>query len=304
MAEKLCFYYDFAFTDEKIFAGQIREFIDNGVKDFVITNKMFEHMLQDHGMISMLHNVCRTFEVNFSAAHAPYGRFYDLNIPDADARKKAIKSHIVCMNAAAGLGCRTYTVHVGAYHSVIDHMPLAELRPLAHEMLAKLIPYAEQAGIIIAVENSFEIPNSAAEVRALTDSFPSPFAGICFDSGHANCMASGPEKTPDKYAGYIRDAWWENGMSFEDNAIDILGSRIVTCHLHDNDGFSDQHSLPGTGTVDWGNLVQALKKLPALVEYQTEVTCDWGTNWAGRLPAPAGGFSIRRQVETFKEKGF
>ena len=302
--KKLCYYYDFNFRDAKLFGREIREFVDNGVKDFVINDAMCTALLEDHGMISMLHNVCRMFDVNFSAAHAPCGQFFDLNVPGDEVRKKCFKSHVLCMNTAAGLGCRTYTIHVGAYHSVVEHVSVEESRPLACEMLEKLIPYAEREGVIIAVENSFEIPNSPAEVRRIVDSFASPAVGVCFDTGHANCKLPGADKTFEKYASYIRDAWYENGIIFDEDPLSVLGDKVVTCHIHDNNGFADLHSLPGTGNIDWDKLVPALQALPNVVEFQTEVTCDWGSNWAGMLPAPAGGFSIRKQVETFNRMGF
>lgn len=305
MDKKLYFYYDFAFQDEKVFGAQLREFIDNGVRDFVLSDPMMKRICEDHGTISMLHNVCRIFEVGFGAAHAPYGKTFDLNVPEPEVRKALFKHHVVCMNAAAGFGCRTYTMHVGAWHSICEHVPVAELRPLAVDMLEKLLPYAEQAGIIIAVENSFEIPNSPSEVKRIVDHFAgSSNIGVCFDSGHANCMLSGPDKTDDKYPGYMRDAWWENGIIHEDDPLGVLGNDIVTCHLHDNNGFSDQHALPGDGTVDWNSLVPRLKSLPRIMEYQTEVSGAWGCSWAGSVPAPAGGYSIKRQKEVFTEKGF
>ena len=46
---------------------------------------------------------------------------------------------------------------------------------------------------------------------------------------------------------------------------------IVNCHLHDNDAASDQHLLPGKGTVDWNVLVPKLLSAPRLACIQSEV---------------------------------
>ena len=41
-----------------------------------------------------------------------------------------------------------------------------------------------------------------------------------------------------------------------------------------------------------------------MMEYQTEIEFSDGVNWAGQLLAPVGGYSIKRQVETFRKLGF
>ena len=57
--------------------------------------------------------------------------------------------------------------------------------------------------------------------------------------------------------------------------------------------------MPYDGNIDWSKLMPELKSCPRMLEYQTEICYDWGENWAGKLPAPKGGYSIRRQVEVF-----
>ncbi len=34
--------------------------------------------------------------------------------------------------------------------------------------------------------------------------------------------------------------------------------RLISLHLHDNDGSGDQHGLPFTGTVDWSELTRII----------------------------------------------
>ena len=46
---------------------------------------------------------------------------------------------------------------------------------------------------------------------------------------------------------------------------------IVTCHLHDNNGYNDAHTLPGTGTINWDKLMDDLyTKCPLLQSIQNE----------------------------------
>lgn len=300
-SKKLYHFYDWDPFLDKSFFRQIREFVDNGVRDFVITDRIFNGMCEDRTRVSKLHDICKDFQVDFAVAHAPFGKFLDLNTPDETARKDLYATHSFCMETAAEFGCRTYTMHVGAWFSIEEHVPLAKLRPLALDMLEKLVPVAEKNGLVLAVENSFEIPNSAKEVRNLVDSVDSPSVGICFDTGHANCMASGAGKTLEKYSPYLLRVWWENGFCHEDNALAVLADKIVTCHLHDNSGFWDHHCMPGDGTLDWNTLVPELQALPNVIEFQTEVV---PVNWPEDFPAPPGGYSIKKLVETFKNIGF
>ena len=41
--------------------------------------------------------------------------------------------------------------------------------------------------------------------------------------------------------------------------IEDYGSRTVALHLHDNHGETDEHALPGFGTIDWDRIMKAIK---------------------------------------------
>jgi sugar phosphate isomerase/epimerase len=45
------------------------------------------------------------------------------------------------------------------------------------------------------------------------------------------------------------------------DAIQTLGDRIATVHVHDNHGMKDEHLWPGGGTIDWQATAKALKAL-------------------------------------------
>ena len=79
---------------------------------------------------------------------------------------------------------------------------------------------------------------------------------------------------------------------------------IVTCHIHDNNGYNDLHGMPFDGTIDWTTLMEKLRSCPRMIEFQTEVCFNYGLNWAGPLLAPKGGYSIRRLTDTFHSLGF
>ena len=172
-------------------------------------------------------------------------------------------------------------------------------------LFRSLVPSAEKAGVVLAVENAFEPPNSARVVRQLVEPYAgNEFVGVCFDTGHANIMTMKSGKDVAKFRHYMYSSWYEEGLVFENDALEVLKPYIVTTHMHDNDGYGDSHSMPLDGTIDWSALVPALKSCPRMLEFQTEVNFNGGTNWSGKLLAPQGGYSIKRLVETFRKIGF
>ena len=60
--------------------------------------------------------------------------------------------------------------------------------------------------------------------------------GLCYDAGHGNLIPDGLDR------------------------LAALAGRLISIHLHDNDGAADQHRLPFTGTVDWRRLTGILAR--------------------------------------------
>ena len=63
--------------------------------------------------------------------------------------------------------------------------------------------------------------------------------GVCLDLGHAHATVGIPA------------------------AVETLGKRIKSLHVHDNHGVRDEHLWPGDGTIDWLQVAALLKALPA-----------------------------------------
>ncbi|MFA4916646.1 MAG: TIM barrel protein [Syntrophales bacterium] len=78
------------------------------------------------------------------------------------------------------------------------------------------------------------------------DDYACPNVGICYDSGHAHRA--------------------EDAVS----VLRTLSSCVVTAHIHDNDKTSDQHLIPGHGTIDWHAVVPLLEHCPELIHVETE----------------------------------
>ena len=306
-------YYNFDWTSmpDSMIPRIIREFLDNGADHFVFTADLLQRVLDNPDYITFLKKLEDEFDVKFGAMHALYGSTMALNLPDEAMRPEMLQKHIRSLQVASEFEVKTVTVHSDAWHYVHKHCPLEITRSYFLEALEVLLPYAEKYGIIIAVENCFEKPNSAKEIIRLIRNFAdNPFLGLCYDTGHANIMEFAQWKdltmyhkkyTPKFWS--LADEWWE-GIEFENDALAKMKENIVTCHIHDNNGYNDLHGMPFDGTIDWPKLISELKSCPRMIEYQTELCFEYGLNWAGPLLAPEGGYSIKKFVEVFHKLGF
>ncbi len=286
----LVHYFSFESVPDTMLANVFAEFRDNGINDLVFSDCFARRLLREPEFFAVLKRHCFNLGMNFVEMHAPFGECFDLACASPARREQLVLDHIRCMQYAAETGCRTYTLHIGAYDSVYMHVPNEKIRPLALESLQKLIPAAEKLGIVIAVENAFECSNTPDEVMYYVDAVSHPNVGCCFDSGHANIMAPAPGKTREQYHEHMRKTVWQDNLEFYPGAFEKMAEAIVTCHLHDNDGFSDQHRMPGCGTVNWEDLAaKLLTKAPRLMSVQSEVSCV------------KYGNSIRQLCDTFRK---
>lgn len=130
------------------------------------------------------------------------------------------------------------------------------------EFLEYIAPKAEEAGIIICLENLYngqgthmiegpccDAVKAAGRIDELNERFGKngkEVFGFCLDTGHANLVGIDIEKF-----------------------IVTMGSRLKVLHIHDNDGVADLHQLPYTFTrtrenspiTDWDGFIRGLRKI-------------------------------------------
>lgn len=131
------------------------------------------------------------------------------------------------------LGMKTLVLHLP-----IDTQPdLAASIASARDALDVLVPRAREAGIVLAVENTYdpEQYNAPDFFQAIFDAYDEVEVGLCYDSGHAL-------------------------MTSEEVLLERFTERLVAVHLHDNDGQNDLHLPPGQGLVDWQNVRCTIQK--------------------------------------------
>ncbi len=175
-------------------------------------------------------------------SHAPfvmkYGMPFDLSCLE-------FRDVVRAMEVASILGAQQIVVH-----SLAMPKELVEDTQATHacalSFYRALLPFAEEFGIRIAVENLFvrhpekfvysKRLNSPETLSRLVRELDSPFAVACLDMGHAAMVGYEPED-------FVRGM--ERGL---------LGA----VHIQDGDYIEDRHTVPYVGQYHWEEIMRAL----------------------------------------------
>ncbi|NLX83405.1 MAG: sugar phosphate isomerase/epimerase [Clostridiales bacterium] len=121
---------------------------------------------------------------------------------------------------------------------------------------APFVELAAQNKVGIAFENMFwsghhqRFCSQAEELIDFVQALDNPYAGICWDTGHANL--SGQHQA---------------------EAIRKMGGLLKAMHINDNTGKpkKDEHLIPFFGTVDWQPIIKALREIGYTGNFSFEV---------------------------------
>jgi sugar phosphate isomerase/epimerase len=113
---------------------------------------------------------------------------------------------------------------------IVMHVPHESMNLPLRKSLEQLEPFVRTRGVRIAIENT----NNFDAIAQLLSEYDANYLGLCYDSGHGNMSKTGLEH------------------------LEILKDSLISVHLHDNDGSSDQHMLPFSGTTDWRRLARII----------------------------------------------
>ncbi|MBQ7827440.1 MAG: sugar phosphate isomerase/epimerase [Clostridia bacterium] len=159
----------------------------------------------------------------FSHSHASY---------DASYKGDMIRRTMEC---ASVMGIKSLIVHpiCGGINEKEDFISINK------EAYKHHIEVGEEYGIAIFTENLLWGQSISAQVIAeLTREIDSPYFGWCYDVGHAHAMGDSLENFRD------------------------VCCPPASLHIHDNGGVgSDDHNMPGDGTIDWKDFLCSLKSV-------------------------------------------
>ena len=258
--------------DEKALALKVDEYAAAGVKHIVLSSQMILNIMKDYTLADRYRKIFNAAGLDFMDAHSPFGGVLDMNCPDQRFRPQMLLRHRMAILIAASLGVNTITIHPGS-DRFFPEIPLTNHLDLMRDSIARLLPEAEKAGVTICIENSMSRAACPRAVTMLKSEFCSPYLGLCYDSGHAHQLDAGRHSP----GGTIWKFWQTVGIDepeWDSRALERMLPEMVNCHLHDNDGSDDTHSIPGAGTLDWGKTVPALLQAPKLRSIQCEVLTE------------------------------
>ncbi|MBQ7650384.1 MAG: sugar phosphate isomerase/epimerase [Victivallales bacterium] len=175
----------------------------------------------------------RKYGLRAASVHAaePFRRLYYSENPWH--RKAGVELLLNRMELASELECPVVVFHAPS--------PFPRRSDAIFDGLDETLHRGERFGVLLAVENG-----ETEEVLPILQRYSPRLIGFAYDSGHAFCQ---------------RNAESLHRLCF---------NRLVTVHLHDNDGLHDQHKIPFTGFIGWNTeavkLAEAGWKSGALLE--------------------------------------
>jgi len=184
------------------------------------------------------------------------------NTPEGD--DTYIKNAELDLIATSALGAKYSVFHTPAKNWVGD-LPDDDMFRIGEALFTSVLPFAKENGVKIAAETHgtaskynkmefFGIPENLLELirRVKRASDCGEFLCVCVDTGHTNLAV-------------------KMGYPPVGDVIRQLGSLVEVLHLHDNDGIKDQHKIPLTGTLDWADILAALREIGYAGYYNLEV---------------------------------
>ena len=154
-----------------------------------------------------------------------------------DARKATLHEMEAALSIAATLPFSFFVVHLGvpdAWQPGADD----NNRDAAIRSVEEIHGMAEAAGVKVALEVMGNHLSTAPDlIDILEAAFDGTDLGICMDVGHAHILGDTAE------------------------AIETTSEYLVTTHIHDNQGRSDDHLVPFQGNIDWAATIMAFEKI-------------------------------------------
>jgi sugar phosphate isomerase/epimerase len=180
--------------------------------------------------------------------HAPVGESFSggrwgppltLASADENARARAMAEAERALHIARWIPAKVMVVHLGLSRTLRMESQLGpDNRQAARRSIEALHALAAPLGVRIAVE---VIPNELSRAGSLVhfveEDLDVPDVGICLDFGHAHM----------------------DGDLVE--AIETVSGHLITTHVHDNRGRTDDHLVPFDGTIDWPSALTAIQKV-------------------------------------------
>jgi sugar phosphate isomerase/epimerase len=233
------------FHGERLTRRHLETIKDQGFDDIEIFATRTHVDYADAREIGRLGDELAALGITPGSMHAPicasflngqWGRALSNATSDAARRQEAVDETARAIAAARSLRCAMLVLHLGLPRG--QSIPPGDNdRRAVTRSLEQIAEAAGAGGVQLALE---VIPNDLSTPAALLEWLEGDLdlrAGLCLDVGHAHLLGGAPE------------------------AVEALAGHVLTTHVHDNRGQTDDHLVPFAGTIDWPATLAALWKI-------------------------------------------
>ncbi|MFQ5866848.1 MAG: sugar phosphate isomerase/epimerase family protein [bacterium] len=175
--------------------------------------------------------------------HAPFSEELDISRLEEERRDFAVSEIEKAIDVLGFLGGNILVFHPSTAPSHFENLIQKMYRlSQAKKSISEILKYCQDNPIKLALENQLPdiLCGYSVDLLRLIWEINSRKVGICLDTSHAN---------------------------LSENVSDVVKKFkdwIISLHISDNFGTSDDHNIPGKGNINWQIFVQTLK----LVEYK------------------------------------
>lgn len=197
--------------------------------------------------LSPFREAAKRHGLEFLQMHAPFPSY----TPRGDGANAKVLQAIEKSIALCGtFGCEYLVIHP-MYQEYDRTWDKATEWEMNRQFYTGMLPLLREYGVTACLENMFTMRHgriygaccsnmleAATYIDRLNDIAGEERFGFCYDTGHALVLGL------EAYT-----------------AVTQLGKRVKTLHIHDNDGYTDQHLLPHMGILDWDRFLQGLRAI-------------------------------------------
>jgi sugar phosphate isomerase/epimerase len=234
------------YHDQRLGLAHLAEVAEHGFESIELFATQSHFDYHESSAIERLEGWLRETGLRLHGIHAPitrslsggvWGPSFSIAATDADRRRAAVREAEAALNVVRRIPADVVVLHLGMPRG--QQVPAGDnVRDAALRSVEDILQLTSPLGVRLALE---VIPNElstpAALVRLLEEDLDASGAGICLDYGHAFLL------------GDLVDA------------IETISGHLVSTHVHDNHGRSDDHLAPFDGAIDWPSALMATHKI-------------------------------------------